>query len=439
MTSVDAPTPAVCVDVGSTWTKAALVGADGLVMGFAEHPTTVRDVLAGMDAAVRAVTATGLPGSEAEPALLACSSAGGGLPLAVVGTEQPAATEAGYGVAVSTGCRMVYVHGGRLHPADVRRLRVARPGALLVVGGADGDDPAPLLHNVERLAAARVRYPIVLAGNTAARTDALALLRGAGRTVTACDNVAPVRGELAPEPARAALTRLYLRHALGGRGPTAVPRFRRQVRLVTPDVVGRATADLARLIGARVLVVDVGCVTTGVHSADETAGRACAHGQVRRTVEGDLGLRASAGGLLEGGQVEGIVDPMEADLLRPMAVRMSGEIGYVPRSPGAAAEDRRLAAVAAVVAVRRHLRMHAEAGRDLQLVVLTGGVFRRYDPVGGLGAVGATLRTDPELADVLGKAALVLDTDFTVVTAGLLAGGDRSQAADAVLREQLLD
>lgn len=89
MTPVDAPTPAVCVDVGSTWTMAALVGADGLVMGFAEHPTTVRDVLAGMDAAVRAVTATGLPGSEAEPTLLACSSAGGGLPGGVFRRYDP--------------------------------------------------------------------------------------------------------------------------------------------------------------------------------------------------------------------------------------------------------------------------------------------------------------------------------------------------------------
>jgi uncharacterized protein (TIGR01319 family) len=425
----DAPTPAVCVDVGSTWTKAALVNSDGSVAGFAEHPTTAVDVLTGMDAAVRAVTATGSRGGNTS--LLVCSSAGGGLRLAVVGTEQLAATEAGYGVAVSAGCQVVHVAGGELDAAGVRQLRIARPGALLVVGGADGDDPAPLLRNIGRLAAARMRYPIVLAGNAAARPEGLALLRGAGRTVTACDNVSPRRGELAPMPARAALTRLYLRHTLGGRGRAAGPRFRRQVRLVTPDVVGRAADVLAGLSGGPVLVVDVGCATTGVYSV-------CADNDVRRTVEGDLGMRGAAPGVLVGGQAEGIVDPVEADLLQPTVDRMSGEIGYVPGSPGGAAEDRRLAAVAAVVAVRRHLRGTDPAPRP-RLLVLTGGVFRRYDPAGGLAAVGATLRTDPELATLLASATLVLDAEFTIVPAGLLAEHGRVQAARAVLRENLLD
>ena len=56
MTRDDA-SAAVCVDVGSTWTKAVLVRFDGALAGFAEHPTTVADVLAGVDAAVRAVVA----------------------------------------------------------------------------------------------------------------------------------------------------------------------------------------------------------------------------------------------------------------------------------------------------------------------------------------------------------------------------------------------
>lgn len=428
MTSGDVATSAVCVDVGSTWTKAALVDDDGSVAGFAEHPTTAGDVLAGMDAAVRAVTAASR--TRGEPAVLACSSAGGGLRLAVVGTERLAATEAGYGVAVSAGCRVVHVHGGRLDPPAVRQLRTVRPGALLVVGGADGEDPELLLHNIGRLAAARVRCPIVLAGNTAARVDGLALLRAAGRTVTACDNVAPKRGQLAPAPAREALTRLYLRHALGGRGPAVAPRFRRQVRLVTPDVVARAAGVLAGLREGRMYVVDVGCATTGVYSA-------CGSGEVLRTVEGDLGVRAAAAGVLESGQAEGIVDPVEADLLRPMVTRMADEVGYVPRSPGGAAEDRRLAAVAAVVAVRRHVRAHPDG--PPRLVVLTGGVFRRYDPAGGLGAVGATLRSDPELAGLLTGADLLLDAAFSLVPAGLLAAHGRVEAARAVLRENLLD
>ena len=80
------------MDVGSTWTKAVLVRSDGALAGFAENPTTLADVLAGVDAAVRAVVAAA-PGA-AEPELLACSSAGGGLRLIPgIAREVPNVTE----------------------------------------------------------------------------------------------------------------------------------------------------------------------------------------------------------------------------------------------------------------------------------------------------------------------------------------------------------
>lgn len=417
----------VCLDVGSTWTKAVLVRPDGALVGFAEHPTTADDVLTGVDAAVRAVSAAGPGRPGVEPDLLACSSAGGGLRLAVIGSEMLAATEAGYRVACSAGACVVHVHAGPLDPADIRLLRGARPAVVLLLGGSDGDDPSELLHNAGRLAGARIRYPIVLAANAAGREDALALLRATGRTVVSCDNVLPRPGEIVAEPARAALAGLYRRHAVGGRGPAVAPRFRRLVRTPTPDAVARATVELALIAGGRVLVVDVGCATTDVHSAGD--------GQGVRTVEGDLGVRAAAEGVLVGAQAEGIVDPVEADLLGPTVTRMAGEVGYLPSDPGGAAEDRRIAALAAVVATRRHLRTHAGG---VVLVVLSGGVFRRHDPWGGLAAVEATLRSDPQLRAPLDGVPMVIDADFAVAPAGLLAADGRTGAAEALLRDHLL-
>jgi uncharacterized protein (TIGR01319 family) len=418
----------VCLDVGSTWTKAALIHPDGTLAGFAEHPTTGDDVLTGVDAAVRAVSAAGRRGGE--PELLACSSAGGGLRLAVVGSDRLAATEAGHRVATSAGARVVHVHAGPLQTSDIRLLRSARPAVVLLMGGADGDDPSALLHNAGRLARARIRHPILLAGNSAAREDALALLRATGRRVLACENVLPRPGEVVPGPARQALAQMYRAHAIGGRGSAVAPRFRRLVRVVTPDAVGYAAAELARICSARVLVVDVGCATTDVHSA---AGVQASH-----TVEGDLGVRTSAGGVLVEGQAEGIVDPVEADLLGPTVARVANETGYVPRDAGGAAEDRRIAAIATVIAVRRHMRVHADAGQDLGLVVLSGGVFRQRDRAGGLAAVVSTLRTDPVLAPALADVPVVVDADFAVAPAGLLAARGRTTAAESLLRDHLL-
>jgi uncharacterized protein (TIGR01319 family) len=434
------PIAAVCLDVGSTWTKAVLVHADGALAGFAEHPTTVADMLAGVDAAVRAVVAAA-PGA-ADPELLACSSAGGGLRLAVVGTDHLAAEEAGHRVARSAGSRVVHVHAGPLDPGDVRVLRGQRPGVVLLTGGADGDDPAPLLHNAARLARARVRFPIVLAGNEAARDDALALLAATGRTVVPCANVMPRLGELRPGPARAAVAELYAHHVLGGRGPSAAPRFRRLVRVGTPDAVAGGAALLAEMLGVRVLVVDVGCATTDVHYAVPEVASAFAGAEPgpRLTAEGDLGMRAAAAGVLVEGQAEGVVDPVEADLLGPTVERMTAEVGYIPRDAGGAAEDRRIAALAALLALRRHRGAHEAGGRvldDVGLLVLTGGVFRRPD-ANGLGAVVATLRNDTVLAPLLAKARVAVDADFVVTPAGLLAAAGRTDAARSLLHDHLV-
>ncbi|GAA4438166.1 hypothetical protein GCM10023148_45160 [Actinokineospora soli] len=55
----------LCVDVGSTWTKGALVSASGALLGTAQHRTTPPEVLDG----VAAVTA-----ALGDAPVLACSS-----------------------------------------------------------------------------------------------------------------------------------------------------------------------------------------------------------------------------------------------------------------------------------------------------------------------------------------------------------------------------
>jgi hypothetical protein len=76
--------------------------------------------------------------------------------------------------------------------------------------------------------------------------------------------------------------------------------------------------------------------------------------------------------------------------------------------------------------------------RDVGLVVLSGGVFRQRDRAGGLAAVAATLRADPVLAPALSGAPVVVDADFAVVPAGLLAARGRTEAAESLLRDHLL-
>ena len=108
----------VCVDFGSTFTKAALVDLDaGALLATASSPTTIgSDVMDGYDVCRAALS---VPASV--PAV-ACSSAGGGLRLAVVGYERAITAEAGYRVALSAGARVVHVASDRLDDAAVAAL-----------------------------------------------------------------------------------------------------------------------------------------------------------------------------------------------------------------------------------------------------------------------------------------------------------------------------
>ena len=409
---------AVAADVGSTFTKVAAVDlTTGALLGTAERPTTVdTDVLHGLDAAIADL---GVAPSRVD----VCSSAGGGLRLAVVGNEELVTVAAGHKVALSAGARVVHATAGRLDRAAVAALAEQRPDVILLVGGTDGGDEEVLRHNVAALARSRgLRAPIVVAGNADVRDDALARL---GPRAVGAANVLPRIGELNPEPARAVIRDVFLRHVIGGKHLSRGRRFASLVRGPTPDVVLAAVTRLATVVGGDVLVVDVGGATTDVYSAidppdgsprsDDVSGTAW-HG---RTVEGDLGVRASAPGIVDAARRERLLAETELEPLLAAAQRRAAEPTMTAVDPEEQAIDVRLAELAATVAVRRHAR-----GRDLRrvrLVVGSGGVLRHI-PGAGKRVLRAVL-TDhaggwapPEVAQI------VVDASYVLAPAGLLAG-----------------
>ncbi len=331
--------PVLCVDVGSTFTKAVLVDiADGTLLATASHPTTLpqpgshrgRGVLDGIDR-VRELVASDAGLSETTMRaveLLVCSSAGGGLRLAVVGYEPQVSAEAARRVALSAGGKVVHVCGGRLDGDGLSALRAARPDVLLLVGGTDGGNAEVLLHNANRLARARWATPVVLAGNVEAAAEAEQVLQAAGRQVTVTANVLPRIGVLDAVPARAAIREAFLAHVIGGKhlargrmdhgGGSST--FARLVRAATPDVVLAGVEVLAdgcpgHGVGGAgdVMVVDIGGATTDVYSVVTPVGEDASLAKDvvamlwrARTVEGDLGMRWGAPGVMAAAEVEGL-------------------------------------------------------------------------------------------------------------------------------------
>ncbi|MFC4017366.1 glutamate mutase L [Micromonospora sp. GCM10011542] len=441
-------TLAVCADVGSTYTKVAVVDlAAGALVAAASAPTTVRsDVLHGLDAAIAAAT-TGLGGRDLP--CYVCSSAGGGLRLAVIGYEPLVTAQAGRRVGLSAGAHVVHVAAGRLGAAQVSALRAARPDVVLLVGGTDGGDAETITHNATRLARARWRVPVVLAGNADVRDELAALLDAAGVPVTAADNVLPRIGVLAPAGARAAIRAVFLRHVIGGKRLSRGTRFARLVRAATPDAVLTGVEVLADTIGGDLAVVDVGGATTDVYSVltpDERAtgpGREVAGNLWRaRTVEGDLGMRWSAPGVVRAAAEERLLTADEQEHLAAAAARRAADPAFLADDDAERDTDARIATLAATVALRRHARGAAtgeRAGRDLRdvrLIVGSGGVLR-HAPTESAERILAAVLADHAGGWPLPRAARpVVDVDYVLAAGGLLAE-EHPTAARALLRHHL--
>ncbi|MEP6797159.1 MAG: glutamate mutase L [Lapillicoccus sp.] len=416
---------ALCVDVGSTFTKAALVDTRaGRLVGVAEVPTTLRtDVLDGVQE-VRARLGV----DDAVPTI-ACSSAGGGLRLAVVGYERSVTAEAGYRVGLSAGARVVHVTSGQLDSAAVAALRGAGPDLVLLVGGTDGGNAEVLLHNAARLAKARLTAPVVVAGNVEVRGQVSALLASTGRRHVLADNVVPEIGVIAPDSARRAIRAAFLEHVIGGKGLSRGPAFGAMVRAATPDAVLRGVEVLAEEVGTDVIVVDIGGATTDVYSCLTPVGEdATLHKEVvaplwhSRTVEADLGMRWNADGVVEAARREHL--PMSSGL-EPYAAGLAADVTHLPVGPAEEDLDLELARLAALVAVRRHGRPAAPGAgpRPLArvgLVVGSGGVLRHAGP-GGRAVLAALLADHAGGWKVPTAARVGVDVAYRLFAVGLLA------------------
>ncbi|HEY3529456.1 MAG TPA: glutamate mutase L [Nocardioides sp.] len=425
----------ICVDFGSTFTKASLVDlAEGRIVAAAEHRTTIEtDVLDGYDVCLAALVEQDARAADARTR--ACSSAGGGLRIAVVGNEELVTGEAGRRVALSSGGKVVAVFAAS-RGDDLADLPASEPDVVLLTGGTDGGNRDRILACARALAKTWPG-PVVVAGNVDAQADVAEVL--AHHPLVVAPNIVPRIGVLAPEGARAAIRELFLSHVIGGKHLSSRADFPAMVQGATPDVVLTGVELLAGVVGDTV-VVDVGGATTDVHSVveldPEDAGlsrEVVATTRVTRTVEGDLGMRWSA---VTTAEAAGRDDLVEA------AVRRRADVGFVPPDDAECDLDEEIAREAVGLALRRHAgrskvvvspegRVVERSGKDLRdvdLLVGSGGVLRHGRPgvaervfTGSVGEVEGGWQL-PRRAEV------TVDAEYVLAAAGLLAA-DHPDAA----------
>ncbi len=436
---------ALLIDFGSTFTKLRAVDLDGRrIIGAGQGPSTVdSDIMLGMRAALADLERRcgGLPRFRYR---LASSSAAGGLRMVTIGLVRELTAEAARRAALGAGARLVGTYAYRLTQADIAAIVALAPDIVLLAGGTDGGNTEVVLHNAGLLAQSPLACPLVYAGNRAAWDEARTLL--AGRNVRCTENVMPEFNELNIEPARAAIRQVFIERIVHAKGIDRAAAEFDQVLMPTPAAVlegARLVADgLPGTPGlGEVLVVDPGGATTDVHSVatGEPAPGVIPHGlpepRVKRTVEGDLGMRHNAAAIVEASGLAAIAADagLDKDTAAALLAKVSAEHGRLPATPEETAFDQALVRAAVRIAVRRHCgsvqTVYTTTG---PATVQTGKDLSRVDAVIGTGgalvasrdahAVLGMALADPAdpLALMPRAPRMLLDRQYLLYACGLL-------------------
>lgn len=313
--------PVLLIDFGSTYTKLTAVDVEGeTLLGTAAAYTTVEtDINHGLEKARKQLEEK--LGKLEYAATYACSSAAGGLRMITSGLVPELTGEAARLASLGAGAKVVGVYAFQMTEDDLDEIRKAKPDIFLLVGGTDGGDTDCILHNARMLASMQPEFPIVVAGNRVAARECQLILSGC--EVYVCPNVMPKFGVLNIEPTQKQIREIFLNRIIQAKGLSKATELLSDIMMPTPSAVLAAMELLADGCEGEpgigeLVAVDVGGATTDVYSIADgmpehmnTVYKGLPEPYAKRTVEGDIGMRYSA---------QGIVDAVGADMLS----RLSG-------------------------------------------------------------------------------------------------------------------
>jgi uncharacterized protein (TIGR01319 family) len=394
---------------------------------------------------------------------LACSSAAGGLRMVTIGLVRELTAEAARQAALGAGARLVGTFAQRLTRDDAARMEALAPDIVLLAGGTDGGNADVILQNSVMLAKTSIECPIIVAGNRAVADDIGARLAGGGKSALVTENVMPDFGELNIEPARAAIRQVFIDRIVHGKGIDRAADLFDEVLMPTPAAVMEGARLLAEGcdgvegIGPLVLV-DVGGATTDVHSIatgepseSGVVTRGLPEPYVKRTVEGDLGMRHSVLAVVEeaGLDVLAADSGLAASQVEELVAVFADDVERLPTTPQERAVDRALARAAVGAAIKRHAgtieTVHTangpvpvQRGKDLSHIATligTGGALVHNDRPASILEGGLADPADP-LSLRPRNPHLMIDDGYLLYAIGLL-GAVAPAAAIRLAQAQL--
>ncbi|MBC2888986.1 methylaspartate mutase accessory protein GlmL [Gordonibacter massiliensis (ex Traore et al. 2017)] len=452
------------IDFGSTYTKVTAIDLEGeVVLGTAQASTTIEtDVRVGLDEALRLLqVASGLSLGD-YAGKYACSSAAGGLKMVSIGLVPSLTLEAARRAALGAGAKVIGSYGYELSSAQAAEIEAMTCDIVMLAGGTNGGNKDVIRHNADKLAQTGIACPILVCGNTAVQDEIARKLEASGKKVYLADNVLPEVDQVRVESAQSVIREIFVKHITKAKGLEYAAKFIGRDIIPTP----KASLNAASLIAegskhepgmGSILVLEIGGATINVHSVEEvkpvtpqTIVRGLPENKVKRTVEGDLGIRWNANTICELVGAETIMDNLrkvapdiDVDSVDPATFTsfLARNTSHKPETPAEWAFDIALAYSAADVAVRRHAgtarketvaigEVDVQRGKnllDVRNVIGIGGIFRYgQHPERILPAAAYDLKNPESLRPVHPN--FYLDTTYVLYAVGLLSQDHPDQA-----------
>ena len=437
------------IDFGSTFTKLVAVDTEKEdIIATASHFTTVaEDITIGYTNALQKLYEK--LGEEIKfDKIISCSSAAGGLKMAAIGLVEELTVEAAKRVCLGAGARVDLVLSHHINKKEVQSIIDKKIDIILLAGGTDGGNSECVLYNAKMLGEANIKIPIIYAGNKSCIDEIEEIFNEYHLNGYICENVMPQINVLNIPSARDKIREIFLQNIIVAKGIKKIENVIDKVILPTPEAVLKACDLLSkgylREPGLGELVcADIGGATTDMYSMctasakrSDVVIKGLEEPYAKRTVEGDLGMRYSALGVLKALTKEEVIlinEDENVDMEKELTFR-NDHVDVVFNDKHQSKVDLIIGGICVDKAMGRHVGkmeevytpmglVYNQTGKDLtkiEYVIGTGGILvNSKDPRKILSKVTGNKKTYLELRPENPR--YLLDKDYIFASMGLLS------------------
>lgn len=396
---------ALMADFGSTYSKFTAVDLNhAKILKHLTLPTNSQETLMNCYQQGKKQLMQNIDPDDSEIEEYFCSSAWGGFRMIAIGLTETLTTEAAKRAALGAGTRILRTYHYKLTTEQVQTIKHDDPDVILLTGGTDGGNQEIICHNAQLLNDILGSGVILYAGNQEAIPEIRHIFTNPKLRIYYTENVMPTVNVLNAEPVRQIARDIFMKKIIQSKGISDVAKHSQLPIIPTPTAVLKAAELLAdgypEISGLGPLaIIDIGGATTDIHSvgdglpeSDNIFFEGLEEPYLKRTVEGDLGMRSSAASLIKSVGSTNFQKQLNsnwnADSITQACQIRTTQADYIAQTDSEKEFDNQLAYFAADLAMTRHVgRFRSHRTPTRTVYYQTGKDLRKFKTIIGTGGV----------------------------------------------------